>query len=94
MSAEALYPDRLLNIREVAALLGIGVRTARRMTRSGLIPAPVRLGRLCRWRYSELTDWLRALPSTREPHPPGVSQPRGCGQSGEKPRRKKTIPSR
>lgn len=52
----------LLTEPEAAALVGIKPRTWRRMTRSGVAPAPIRLGKgerpMIRFRTSELKAWL------------------------------------
>lgn len=50
----------LLNVREAAALCGLGVSTWWRFLSAGKIPAPVRIGRAVRWRRDELNAWLMA----------------------------------
>lgn len=49
---------------EAAALVGIRPRTWRRMSRSGVAPAPVKLGKgerpMIRFRRAELEAWLEA----------------------------------
>lgn len=50
----------LLNVKRVAALLGISSRQVYRLADCGKIPRPVRLGSLVRWRRAELADWLSA----------------------------------
>jgi predicted DNA-binding transcriptional regulator AlpA len=49
-------PDAiLLNVREVAALLGIGLSTAWRDAKSGAIPRPIYLSaRAPRWRLADI----------------------------------------
>jgi predicted DNA-binding transcriptional regulator AlpA len=50
----------LLSARDLAAMLGVGLRTLRAMDAGGRIPAPLRLSPGCvRWRYAEILDWLR-----------------------------------
>ncbi|TVQ53327.1 MAG: DNA-binding protein [Phycisphaerales bacterium] len=44
----------LLSDRQVCRLLGIGRRTVWTWSRTGDLPAPVQLGRLQRWRLSDL----------------------------------------
>ena len=49
----------LLNVRQVADLLGVHVRSVWRMSQTGDIPAPVRLSeRVVRWRLADLRDHL------------------------------------
>jgi len=49
----------VVNVREVAELLGVCVRTVWRMSQKGQIPAPIRLGeRIVRWRLADLREHL------------------------------------
>jgi len=49
----------VINVREVAELLGVNVRTIWRLSQRGEIPAPIRLGeRVVRWRLSDLREHL------------------------------------
>ncbi len=49
----------VINVREVAELLGVNARTVWRMSQRGEIPAPIRLGhRVIRWRLSDLREHL------------------------------------
>jgi excisionase family DNA binding protein len=48
----------LLDVRAVAQLLGCSARHVYRLSDSGAMPAPVRLGALVRWRRSELDAWV------------------------------------
>lgn len=49
----------VINVREVAELLGVNTRTVWRMSQRGEIPAPIRLGdRVVRWRLSDLREHL------------------------------------
>lgn len=49
----------LLTVRQVAELLGIHTRSVWRMSLTGAIPAPIRLGhRVVRWRLSDLREHL------------------------------------
>jgi len=50
--------SELLNVREVAKILGICSRQCWKMSASGKMPAPVRLGRCVRWRRFELESWI------------------------------------
>jgi excisionase family DNA binding protein len=57
----------LLDVRAVAALLGgCSTRHVYRLADAGRMPAPVKLGSLCRWRRAELIGWLNSgCPSVR-----------------------------
>ena len=46
--------DRLLSIPEAAVRLGISARSFTRRQREGLLPSPVRIGRLVRVRESDV----------------------------------------
>ncbi|MFO0860647.1 MAG: helix-turn-helix domain-containing protein [Phycisphaerales bacterium] len=49
----------VINVREVAELLGVNTRTVWRMAQAGDIPAPIRLSeRVVRWRLSDLREHL------------------------------------
>ena len=50
----------LLTDREAAALCGLGRSTWRRLQAAGKVPPPVKLGRSCRYRKSELLAWIDA----------------------------------
>jgi excisionase family DNA binding protein len=50
----------LLTVRAVAALLHCSPRHVYRLADAGLMPAPVRLGHLVRWRRQDLDAWLAA----------------------------------
>jgi predicted DNA-binding transcriptional regulator AlpA len=51
----------LLSARDVAALLGVSLRTVRAMDSSGRIPEPIRITRGCvRWKLSEVRSWINA----------------------------------
>lgn len=51
--------DRLLKAREVASLLGLGVRTVWRLASAGEIPRPIAVGQSARWLESELKAWIK-----------------------------------
>lgn len=50
----------LLDISRLAELLECSARTVQRHVGDGLIPPPVRIGRLVRWRAAEIDNWLDA----------------------------------
>ena len=45
---------------QLGRLLGLSMRTIRRLDSSGRIPRPVRIGGAVRWRASEIAEWLSA----------------------------------
>ena len=56
-----MTPPALINARDVARTLSIGVRHLYQMLAAGLVgPQPIRLGRSIRWRSDEINDWVRA----------------------------------
>ncbi len=48
----------LLDARTVAGLLSCSRRNIYRLSDGGLMPRPIKLGRLTRWRRSEVEDWI------------------------------------
>ena len=54
--------DRLLiSVKDVARILGVGVRTVWRMASSGDLPQPVTVGgRLKRWEIAAMETWAQA----------------------------------
>jgi len=51
-------PVELLNVNEVADILGISPRTVYRLADQEQMPRPVRLGALVRWHRPTLHEWL------------------------------------
>jgi prophage regulatory protein len=56
------YPDStprtMLNVGQVAELLGCSERHAYRLVSSGTMPRPVKLGQLNRWPRSVIEHWI------------------------------------
>ena len=50
----------LIDAHRLAELLGLSVRTIRRLDSTAKLPAPVRVGGAVRWRLSEVQAWLNA----------------------------------
>lgn len=48
----------LLSVNDVARLVGVSVRTVRRMLSAGLLPAEIRLNRTIRWRFYDIANWI------------------------------------
>jgi excisionase family DNA binding protein len=59
---------KLLNIQETAEMIGVSKRHFHRLVSNGEAPAPVRFGRLTRWRMSDLDKWLTNMPQERYYH--------------------------
>ena len=57
----------LLKIQQVAAQLGCCPRMVQLLVARGELPAPLRLGRLVRWRAEDIAGWLeiKALAAQR-----------------------------
>lgn len=56
-------PERgplLLDVAEVAELLGVGRSTLYRLDETGAVPRGVRIGRMRRWSREELRAWIAA----------------------------------
>ena len=63
-SAES--PAKLIDVRNVAELLGCSIRHVYRLSDAGRMPAPVKLGSLIRWPRIAIEDWIAAgCPSSR-----------------------------
>jgi hypothetical protein len=55
----ALPDDAAVAVDAVALTLACSARHVWRMSDAGLMPAPLALGKLRRWRVGTLRDWLR-----------------------------------
>ena len=60
MEMDAITPPapELLNCTDLASLLGMHVRTLRRMRRAGEVPAPIKIGGAERWRRTTIDAWI------------------------------------
>jgi excisionase family DNA binding protein len=56
---DQLKQARLLSVREVSKLLGLGERTIYRLSDTGELPPPIRISRLVRWRLSDLETFVQ-----------------------------------
>lgn len=55
----AAVSAELLSVRDVAALLGgCSTRHVYRLSDSGAMPRPLKLGSLLRWRRTEVMNWI------------------------------------
>jgi len=65
LSPTAAAPQ-LLDVEAVAALLGCSPRHVYRLSDSGRMPAPLRLGALVRWNRAAVESWIdQGCPSVR-----------------------------
>lgn len=55
-----LPPDGLIDVRQLAKMLRISVRTAWRLVRNQKAPAPIKLSGCTRWQKSVVVKWIRA----------------------------------
>jgi excisionase family DNA binding protein len=49
-----------VDAKQLAELLGLSVRTVRRLDSSAKLPRPVHIGGAVRWRLDEINAWLAA----------------------------------
>jgi len=57
---------KLLNVQAVAEMLGVSTRTVYRLSDSGRMPAPLKLGALVRWSKTAIEQWIAGgCPSCR-----------------------------
>lgn len=50
----------LVNVTQVARLLGLSERTVWQLDKGGKLPLPLRIGRSVRWHLEELRRWVSA----------------------------------
>lgn len=51
--------ERLLAVKEVASICGIGVSTVWRSSKLGTMPKPIKVSaNTTRWKLSEVNEWL------------------------------------
>jgi predicted DNA-binding transcriptional regulator AlpA len=56
----------MLDVSQVAILLGCSARHVRRLTDAGKCPRPIKLGALARWPRPVIDDWIASdCPSVR-----------------------------
>ena len=59
-------PLALLDAPALAALLGVTLRTVRKLDSAGRIPSPVRIGRCVRWSPATIAAWIDAGAPSRQ----------------------------
>lgn len=63
----ASWPNRMLNIREVAAITGLSKATIYEWMAKGLFPASRRLGpNRVAWDFSSVNGWLESRPTNEK----------------------------
>lgn len=50
--------DELLNVDQVAELLQCTTMSIYRFSKNGTMPPPTKIGKLSRWKKSELDEWI------------------------------------
>ena len=59
-------PATLLDVRQIAGLLGCSSRHVQRLADAGRMPRPIHLGTLLRWQKASIESWVAAgCPSCR-----------------------------
>ena len=48
----------LMNVKELAVLLGVAVRTTWRLRSAGKLPSPIRIGKSVRWSAKTIGAWI------------------------------------
>lgn len=57
----------MLSVKDVARILGCSTRHVYRMSDSGKMPAPIKLGALVKWRAEDVATWMDAgCPAVRK----------------------------
>lgn len=78
------HGEELLDVRQVADLLGCSSRTVQRLRKRGQLRS-VKVGALRRYRPADVAEYLARPPGAVPPLPPHKSQCRGCGAPLEPP---------
>ena len=57
---------KLLDVQAVAEMLGCSPRHVYRLSDGGKMPAPIKLGALCRWSAAAIREWIdQGCPAVR-----------------------------
>ena len=59
-STESAAMSALITTAEAARISGFGERTFWRWSRSGVAPAPIKIGSAVRYRRAEIIEWIAA----------------------------------
>lgn len=57
-SVTATTSPAMLDVEQLADMLGVSTRHVRRLVDAGKAPQPVRLGRACRWPRHNVEAWI------------------------------------
>lgn len=57
--------SELLNVKDLAKLLSMSVRTVWRLRSAGCLPKPIRIGRSVRWDRADIERWVDELKGGR-----------------------------
>ncbi len=55
------YPPEFVSVETLAYLLDCSVETVESHVRTGILPAPRRLGRLARWRFADIEAAIEGI---------------------------------
>lgn len=58
MGHDAPVATALVDVSQAAEMCCCSTRTIRRLSDAGLMPRPVKIGALVRWRQQQLLDWI------------------------------------
>jgi predicted DNA-binding transcriptional regulator AlpA len=72
-----LPDDAMIAVEAVSQLCAWSTRHTWRMVDAGGMPAPRRVGRLCRWRIGDIKEWIRQGCKPVRPHQRGPSRQAG-----------------
>ncbi len=59
-------PDRLVSVRDAAAILGCSVATVWRKVSDKTLPQPLRIGGMTRWSEAEISAFIEQAKQHRE----------------------------
>ncbi|MEO1143785.1 MAG: helix-turn-helix domain-containing protein [Pseudomonadota bacterium] len=62
----AILQDRLVSVRDTAAVLGCSVATVWRGVAEKRLPQPIRIGGITRWSEAELTAFIEEAKNQRK----------------------------
>ena len=75
MSKQYLGASRvLIDVRQVAEMIGCSTRTVYRFSDAGKMPRPLKLGGAVRWRRSDIEQWIADGCRPVRPTRKGVAQ--------------------
>ena len=79
------YPPEYVSVETLAYLLDCSVETIESHVRTGILPAPRRLGRLARWRFADVEAALDGLDGQSRKSPATVIVDNGVLATGDDP---------